>query len=104
MPPEPGRKGGPSWGMLRYTSDGSYHVFKTLTRGPERIAVNRDAARRITDLPKFRGAGAGSGEEWLSECARGPLTTGEGAGGPTEWLRARNLQHMTYVVRSLPDG
>ncbi|MFH9871189.1 beta family protein [Streptomyces lydicus] len=102
--PAPGRKGGPPWGVLRYTTDSSYLLFKTLTRGPDRVAVNRAAARRITELPEFRGAGAGQGEEWLSACARGPLSTGEGAGGPTEWLRAGNLQHMTYVVRSLPGG
>ncbi|MFE1771392.1 beta family protein [Streptomyces sp. NPDC059008] len=102
--PAPGRKGGPPWGVLRYTTDSSYLLFKTLTRGPDRIAVNRGAARRIIELPEFRGAGAGQGEEWLSDCAQGPLSTGEGVGGPTEWLRAGNLQHMTYVVRSLPGG
>ncbi|MFJ6833889.1 beta family protein [Streptomyces sp. NPDC091209] len=102
--PAPGRKGGPSWGVLRYTTDSSYLLFKTLARGPDRIAVNRSAARRIVELPEFRGAGAGQGEEWLSDCADGPLSTGEGVGGPTEWLRAGNLQHMTYVVRSLPGG
>jgi hypothetical protein len=102
--PAPGRKGGPSWGVLRYTTDSSYLLFKTLARGPDRIAVNRSAARRIVELPEFRGAGAGQGEEWLSDCADGPLSTGEGVGGPTEWLRTGNLQHMTYVVRSLPGG
>ncbi|MER5785431.1 beta family protein [Streptomyces mobaraensis] len=102
--PAPGRKGGPPWGVLRYTTDSSYLLFKTLTRGPDRIAVNRGAARRIVRLPEFRGAGAGQGEAWLSDCANGPLSTGEGMGGPTEWLRAGNLQHMTYVVRSLPGG
>jgi hypothetical protein len=99
--PTPGRKGGPPWGVLRYTTDSSYLLVKTLTRGPDRIAVNRGAARRIVELPEFRGAHAGPGEEWLSDCANGPLSTSEGVGGPTEWLRAGNLQHMTYVVRSL---
>ncbi|MGA5897041.1 beta family protein [Streptomyces venetus] len=75
-----------------------------LTRGSDRIAVNRSAARRIIGLPEFRGAGAGQGEEWLSDCANGPLSTSEGVGGPAEWLRAGNLQHMTYVVRSLPGA
>ncbi|MFD1306888.1 beta family protein [Streptomyces kaempferi] len=102
--PAPGRKGGPSWGVLRYTTDSSYLLFKTLARGRDRIAVNRSAARRIVELPEFRGAGAGQGEEWVSDCAYGPLSTGEGVGGPTERLRAGNLQHMTYVVRSLPGG
>lgn len=102
--PAPGRKGGPPWGVLRYTTDTAYLFVKTLTRGPDRIAVNRAAARRITELPEFRGAGAGQGEEWLSDCADGPLTSSEGVGGPTEWLRAGNLQHMTYVVQSLSDG
>lgn len=102
--PAPGRKGGPPWGVLRYTTGSSYLMFKTLTRGPDRIAVNRNAARRIVELPEFRGPGAGQGEEWLSECAHGPLSTSEGVGGPTEWLREGNAQHMTYVVRSLPGG
>ncbi|MFF7378323.1 beta family protein [Streptomyces massasporeus] len=100
----PGRQDGPPWGVLRYTTDGSYLLFKTLTRGPDRIAVNRSAARRIIELPEFRGARAGQGEEWLSDCANGPLSTSEGVGGPTEWVRAGNLQHMTYVVRSLLGG
>ncbi|MFJ6985998.1 MULTISPECIES: beta family protein [unclassified Streptomyces] len=102
--PAPGRKGGPPWGVLRYTTDSTYVFVKTQTRGPDRISVNRAAACRITTLPEFRGAGAGPGEEWLSDCARGPLTSSEGVGGPTEWLRAGNLQHMTYVVRNLADG
>ncbi|RZU24043.1 beta family protein [Streptomyces sp. BK239] len=102
--PAPGRKGGPPWGALRYTTDSSYLLVKTLTRGPDRIAVNRAAARRITELPEFRGGEAGQGEKWLSDCAHGPLTTSEGVGGPTEWLRVGDLQHMTYVVRSLSGG
>ncbi|MGW5582993.1 beta family protein [Streptomyces sp. NPDC003857] len=102
--PAPGRKGGPPWGVLRYTTDSSYLMFKTLTRGPDRTAVNRSAARRILELPEFRGARAGQGEEWLSDCAHGPLSTGEGVGGPTEWLREGNVQHMTHLVRSLPGG
>jgi hypothetical protein len=44
------------------------------------------------------------GPEWLSDCANGPLSTSEGVGGPSEWLPAGSLQHMTYVVRSLPGG
>ncbi|MEV4923354.1 beta family protein [Streptomyces roseoverticillatus] len=102
--PAPGKKGGPPWGVLRYTTDSSYLLFKVLARGPDRIDVNRRTARRIIQLPEFRGAGAGQGEKWLSDCANGPLSTSEGVGGPTEWLRAGNLQHMTYVVRSLPGG
>ncbi|GHF48282.1 beta family protein [Streptomyces griseosporeus] len=102
--PAPGRTGGPPWGVLRYTTDSSYLLVKTLTRGADRIAVNRSAARRIVESPEFRGAGAGQGEEWLSDCANGPLSTSEGVGGPTEWLRAGNLQHMTYVVGSLSGG
>ncbi|MFF4716917.1 hypothetical protein ACFY2V_36825 [Streptomyces eurythermus] len=101
--PTPGR-GGPPWGVLRYTTDSSYLLFRTLTRGPDRIAVNRSAARRITELPEYRGAAAGQGEEWLSDCANGLLTTSKGVGGPREWLRAGNLQHMTYVVQGLSGG
>ncbi|MBB1242908.1 beta family protein [Streptomyces durbertensis] len=102
--PAPSGKGGPPWGVLRYTTDSSYLFVRMLTRGPDRIAVNRAAARRITELPDFRGGEAGPGEEWLSDCAHGPLSDSGGVGGPREWLRAGNLQHMTYVVRSLSGG
>ncbi|MGW7298479.1 beta family protein [Streptomyces sp. NPDC054829] len=104
QPPEPGRKGGPAWGTLRYTTASSYVAVRTLAKGPDRVAVNRAAARRITELPEFRGAAAGPAEEWLDDCARGPLTTGEGTGGFTQWLWVGNLQHMTYVARSLSGG
>ncbi|MEW2313895.1 beta family protein [Streptomyces bauhiniae] len=102
--PVTGRKGGPPWGVLSYTTENSYLLFKMLTRGPDRIAVNRSAARQVTELPEFREAGGGQGEAWLSSCAHGPSWTGAGAGGPSEWLRVGNLQHMTYVVHSLPGA
>jgi hypothetical protein len=88
--------------VLRYTTDHAYVLCKTLNHGADRIAVNRGAARHIVGLPEFRGADAGPGEEWLRNCADGPLTTSKGTGGFTQWLEAGNLQHMTYVVRSLP--
>ncbi|WP_330173199.1 beta family protein [Streptomyces sp. NBC_01498] len=98
------RKGGPPWGVLRYTTESSYLLFKVLTRGDDRIAVNRGMARQIIELPEFRGTGTGEGERWLSDCAHGPLSTGKDTGGPAEWLWAGNVQHMTYVVRSLSGG
>ncbi|WP_431980927.1 beta family protein [Streptomyces qinglanensis] len=101
--PSAGEEGRPTLGALRYTTDSSYFVVKTLTRGQDRVAVNRAAARRIIELAEFRGSGAGPGEEWLSDCANGPLTSSEGVGGPTEWLKAGNLQHITHVVRSLSE-
>ncbi|MFC5655848.1 hypothetical protein [Streptomyces nogalater] len=33
-----------------------------------------------------------------------PLSTSGGVGGPREWLRAGNLQHITCVVQSLSCG
>lgn len=101
-PHAPGRKGGPPWGVLSYTTENSYLLFRTVTGGPDRTAVNRGVAGRIVGHPEFRGVEAGEGEAWLIDCSDGPLTTGKGVGGVTEWLRAGNLQHMTYVVRSLP--
>lgn len=98
---EPGG-GGPPWGVLRYTTDRSFVLCKVLSRGPERTASIRGAARRIRDLPEFRGAAASAGETWLRDCADGPVTDSKGSGSHTEWLRAGNVQHMTYVVRSLP--
>ncbi|MER5183245.1 beta family protein [Streptomyces sp. NPDC002896] len=100
--PTPDSKGGPPWGVLRYTTERSFVLCKVLARGADRIAVNRRAARQILDLPEFRGATAGAGECWLRACADGPATSGEDTGGPTEWLWAGNVQHMTYVVRCLP--
>ncbi|MCW2900868.1 MAG: hypothetical protein JWO67_3133 [Streptosporangiaceae bacterium] len=99
--PTPDRKGGPPWGVLRYTTERSFVLCKVLARGDDRVAVNRAAARQILDLADFRGATASDGESWLRDCARGPATSSSGTGGPAEWLRVGNVQHMTYIVRSL---
>ncbi|GAA4946937.1 hypothetical protein GCM10023238_11600 [Streptomyces heliomycini] len=70
--------------------------------GPDRRQPRRGPPdHRAARVP---GCAGRQGEEWLSACANGPLSAGEGVGGPTEWLRAGNLQHMTFVVRSLPGG
>ncbi|MFJ9647472.1 beta family protein [Streptomyces sp. NPDC101206] len=92
-------RGGPPWGTLRYTTEESYVLAKVLARGEDRTTVNRTAARQLTELPDFRGAAAGAGESWLRDCAhgRGP----DGTGNATVWLRVGNVQHMSYVVRSL---
>ncbi|MBA6439489.1 beta family protein [Streptomyces sp. GMR22] len=100
---EPGG-GPPPWGLLRYTIDEWFVLCKVLSRGPNRTASIRAAARRIRDLPEFRGASVGAGETWLRDCANGPLTTSEGTGQAPDWLRAGNIQHMTYVVRCLLPG
>ncbi|MGW4505055.1 beta family protein [Streptomyces sp. NPDC004436] len=91
--------GGPPWGTLRYTTEDSFVLAKVLTRGEGRDSVNRAAARQLTELPDFRGPAAGAGESWLRDCAygRGPA----GTGNATVWLRVGNVQHMSYVVRSL---
>ena len=99
---EPGG-GGPPWGVLRYTTDRSFVLCKMLNAGPDRTASIRVAARRIRDLPDFRGATASAGETLLRDCADGPMTDGEGSGNHTQWLWAGSAQHMTYVVRSLPS-
>ncbi|MGW0364727.1 beta family protein [Streptomyces sp. NPDC003034] len=93
------RRGGPSWGTLRYTTEESFVLAKVLARGENRDTVNRAAARQLTELPGFRGAGAGAGEGWLRDRAhgRGP----SGTGNAMVWLRVGNVQHMSYVVRSL---
>ncbi|MFE2179596.1 hypothetical protein [Streptomyces sp. NPDC059455] len=100
-----GQGGGPPpWGLLRYTIDDWFVLCRVPNGGPDRTAGIRAAARRIRDLPEFRGASAGAGETWLRDCADGPLTTGEGTGQAPDWLRAGNIQHMTYVVRCLRQG
>ncbi|MDX3519762.1 beta family protein [Streptomyces scabiei] len=98
---EPG-DGGPPWGVLRYTTDRSFVLCKVLNGGPDRTAGIRAAAGRIRDLPDFRKAVASAGETWLRDCAEGPVTDSEGTGTHNQWLWAGNVQHMTYVVRSLP--
>ncbi|MFC9428069.1 hypothetical protein [Streptomyces sp. NPDC056987] len=94
-------KGGPPWGVLRYTTEQSYVVAKMLTRGDARVAHNRTAARRLLDMPQFRGPVAGAAEAWLRDCAYGSGTGG--TGNFSTWLWVGNAQHMTYVVHSLRD-
>ncbi|MER6782260.1 MULTISPECIES: beta family protein [unclassified Streptomyces] len=92
-------KGGPAWGVLRYTTAEQFVLGKVLARGEDRAAVNRAAARQLLELPDFRGATASAGESWLRDCAHGHGATG--TGNAAVWLRVGNVQHMTYVVRSL---
>lgn len=96
---EASQGGGPPWGTLRYTTEDSFVLAKVLARGEDRNTVNRAAARQLVEMPDFRGAAAGAGETWLRDCAhgRGP----SGTGNATVWLRVGNVQHMSYVVRSL---
>ncbi|MFF0451089.1 beta family protein [Streptomyces sp. NPDC004609] len=96
--PSSGR-GGPAWGVLRYTTAESFVLGKVLARGEDRAAVNRATARQLLELPDFRGAAAGAGESWLRDCAHGHGVTG--TGNAAVWLRVGNIQHMTYVARSL---
>lgn len=91
--------GGPHWGVLRYTTDESYVLVKVPTRGPDRSATIRAAARDILALPDFRGPAASAGETWLRDCAHGHGPKGTGHAGV--WLRVGNIQHITHVVRSL---
>ncbi|MFE9741415.1 hypothetical protein [Streptomyces sp. NPDC006477] len=91
--------GGPAWGVLRYTTDESYVLVKVPTRGHDRAATIRAAARDILALPDFRGPAASAGETWLRDCARGRGPKGTGNAGV--WLRVGNIQHITHVVRSL---
>ncbi|MGW4777648.1 beta family protein [Streptomyces filamentosus] len=97
-PPSTG-KGGPPWNALRYTTDESYVLVKVPTRGPDRSAAIRAAARDILALPDFRGPAASAGEAWIRDCAHG--NGPEGTGNVGVWLRVGNIQHMTHVVRSL---
>lgn len=91
--------GGPPWGVLRYTTEESFVLLKVPTRGEDRAADIRAAAQEILALRDFRGAAAGAGETWLRDCALGQGP--EGTGNAAVWLQAGNVQHMTFVVRSL---
>ncbi|MFE3945711.1 hypothetical protein ACFXPV_28225 [Streptomyces sp. NPDC059118] len=74
-------------------------LAKVLARGEDRITVNRAAARQLVEMSDFRGAAAGAGEVWLRDCAHGQGPSGTGTAAV--WLRVGNVQHMSYVVRSL---
>ncbi|MFH8409848.1 beta family protein [Streptomyces sp. NPDC018019] len=91
--------GGPPWGVLCYTTDEAFVLLKVPTGGPDRTDAIRTAAREVLALPGFRGAGASAGETWLRDCAHGQGP--KGTGNAAVWLQAGNVQHMTYVVRSL---
>ncbi|MFD9070091.1 beta family protein [Streptomyces lasiicapitis] len=90
-------KGGPPWGLLRYTTEQSYVVAKMLARGGDRTAHNRAMARGLFETPGFRSPGASAGEAWIRDCAQGL----GGTGNFGTWLWVGAAQHMTYIVRSL---
>jgi hypothetical protein len=94
--PPPSRSGGPPWGVLRYTTARSYHLSK-VPHGRQYDDANREAARCLTGLSDFRGAAASAGEEWLCDRGRGVETTGN----HSTWNRQGNVQHMTFMTRSL---
>ncbi|MBU6532253.1 beta family protein [Streptomyces mayonensis] len=88
--------GGPSWGILRYTTARSYHLSK-VPHGKQYEEANRKAARCLTGLVDFRGAQAGLGEMWLRDRSQGAVSTGAHA----TWNKMGNIQHMTFVAKSL---
>ena len=92
----PSRKGGPPWGVLRYTTARSYHLSK-VPHGTKYDDTNREAAASLTRLADFRGPGAGAGERWLRDRTQGKTSTGN----HTVWNRVGNVQHLTFVARSL---
>lgn len=94
----PARGGGPPWGVLRYTTGRSYHLAK-VPYGRQYDDANRQAARCLTGLADFRGAGAGGGERWLRDRAEGCVSTGN----HSTWNQVGNIQHMTFAVRSLGE-
>ncbi|MEV5970135.1 hypothetical protein [Streptomyces sp. NPDC051921] len=99
-PSDPKRKGGPDWGFLRYTTERDFVISKVLHTGrrtSDKLAFNRAAARRIVELPSFRGTGAGAAETWLLDLAGG----GDSTGAFGDWLTVGNAQHMAYVAHAL---
>ncbi|MBL1084174.1 beta family protein [Streptomyces actinomycinicus] len=87
------RNGGAPWGVLRYTTARSYHLAK-VPYGRQYDDTNRQAARCLTGLAGFRGAGTGAGERWLRDRERGATDTGNHG----TWNRVGNVQHMTFLV------
>ncbi|MGW1915733.1 beta family protein [Streptomyces sp. NPDC002076] len=61
--------------------------------------ANREAARCLARLADFRGPEAGAGERWLRDRAHGSVPTGN----HSRWNQVGNIQHMTFVVRSLGE-
>ncbi|MFE6779472.1 beta family protein [Streptomyces sp. NPDC057702] len=92
----PASGGGPSWGVLRYTTDRSYHLAR-VPFGKRYDDANRAAVKSLTGLTDFRGAAASAGERWLCARARGA----ESPGNHSTWNRAGNIQHMAFVATSL---
>lgn len=96
--PPPSRGGGPPWGALRYTTARSYHLSK-VPHGKQYDDANRQAARCLTSLVEFRGVDAGAGERWLRDRTEGSV----GTGNHSTWNQMGNIQHMTFMVRSLDE-
>ncbi|MFI8993820.1 hypothetical protein [Streptomyces sp. NPDC053542] len=94
----PSGRGGPSWGIFRYTTARSYHLAK-VPLGRQYDDANRHAARSLTDLADFRAPQASAGERWLHDRSRGATSTGN----HSVWNRVGNVQHMTFTVNSLRE-
>jgi hypothetical protein len=93
---------GPPWSLLRYTLPDRFLVARAPTRGPERAARVRAAARRIVDDDSYRREPSpcrSAAEDWLESCADG--TGPAGTGTPETWTRVGHVQHLTYVTRRL---
>ncbi|QFZ76677.1 hypothetical protein GFH48_28500 [Streptomyces fagopyri] len=88
--------GAAPWGLLRYTTERSYHLVK-IPFGKRHDTANRAAARLLTTLSDFRGRDASAGERWLCLRAEGEGTVGNHA----VWDEKSQVQHMTYVARSI---
>ncbi|MEU5179094.1 hypothetical protein AB0G49_03445 [Streptomyces longwoodensis] len=87
------------FGLLRYTTDRSFLLARFWAEKRGETGVTREAARWITEAPEFRGGPASSGELWYERCAHAAGSQGTGNAGT--WNQVGNVQHMTYVVRSL---
>ncbi|MGW3977171.1 beta family protein [Streptomyces mirabilis] len=92
----PATGGASPWGLLRYTTERSYHLVK-IPFGKKHDMANRAGARLLTGLSDFRGRGASAGERWLCRRAEGEETVGNHA----VWDEKAHVQHMAYVVRSV---
>ncbi|WP_151483744.1 beta family protein [Streptomyces albicerus] len=92
----PATEGASPWGLLRYTTERSYHLVK-IPFGKRHDMANRAAARLLTGLSDFRGREASAGERWLCRRAEGEET----AGNHGTWDEKAHAQHMTYVVQGV---
>ena len=79
---------------IRYTIERDWLVLKG--RGVKRFGYPqfRSISRTLVGRPEFSGAGFSAGDNYISNCAAGNVSTGN----MTTWRRVGTTHHLTFVV------